>query len=56
MNKKRWILKNQDKETIEYLSRELSLNPLVVKVMTVSYTHLGTHVSLQDYPWRKYDL
>ena len=33
MNKKRWILKNQDKETIEYLSRELSLNPLVVKVM-----------------------
>lgn len=33
MNKKRWILKNQDKETIEYLSRELSLNPLVVNVM-----------------------
>ena len=33
MNKKSWILKNQDKETIEYLSRELSLNPLVINVM-----------------------
>lgn len=33
MKKKRWVLKTQDKETIEYLSRELSLNPLVINVM-----------------------
>lgn len=33
MNKKRWILKSQDKETVEYLSRELALNPLVINVM-----------------------
>ena len=33
MRKKCWVLKNQDRETIEYLSEELSLNPLVVNVM-----------------------
>lgn len=33
MNKKRWVLKRQDKGTIEYLSKALSLNPLAVNVM-----------------------
>ncbi len=33
MRKKRWVLKSQEKETIEYLAKELSLHPLVIRVM-----------------------
>ncbi len=33
MSKKRWVLKKQEKETIDRLSKELSLHPLVISVM-----------------------
>ena len=43
IKKKRWRLCEGDREKENILIRELGVNPIVAKLMAVSYTHLDVY-------------